>query len=79
VQHYERGYQEAIDGVLHHLLRHSPPGSNEQWRLERNAAVAMLRQVCDEHGDNAWLDRLNLADVIEKHLWRHLEAKGSTP
>lgn len=40
---------------------------------ERSAAVAMLRQVCAAHGDNDWSDNLHLADVLEKHLWRHLE------
>jgi hypothetical protein len=41
--------------------------------LEREEAIAMLRQVCGEHGDNDWEDDLHLSDVIEKHLWRHLE------
>jgi hypothetical protein len=72
-QHYERGFQAANDMMLHHLLRHAGTGDAETWRLERNAAVAMLRQVCDEHGDNDWPDNLHLADVIEKHLWRNLE------
>ena len=40
--------------------------------IERQEIVAMLRQVCENHGDNDWTDELNLADVIEKHLWRHL-------
>jgi hypothetical protein len=39
---------------------------------ERESAIAMLRQVCDEHGDNNWDEKLHLADVVEKHLWRHL-------
>lgn len=36
---------------------------------------AMLRRVCEDHGDNDWPDDLHLADVVEKHLWRHLETK----
>ena len=43
------------------------------WFLERHEVLEMLRQVCEEHGDNDWPDDLHLADVIEKHLWRHLE------
>lgn len=37
----------------------------------------MLRQVCDEFGDNDWPDNLHLADVIEKHLWDELRAESS--
>lgn len=43
--------------------------------IERQEAVHMLRQVCEEHGDNDWPDDLYLADVIEKHLYRHLNSK----
>lgn len=35
-------------------------------------ARAALRRVCEDHGDNDWPDELHLADVIEKHLARHL-------
>ena len=37
---------------------------------------AALRRVCEEHGDNDWDDRLHLADVVEKHLARHLAEKA---
>ncbi len=40
--------------------------------LQLEQARAMLRIVCAEHGDNDWPDDLHLADVIEKHLARHL-------
>lgn len=42
------------------------------WIREREAAVAALRRVCRTHGDNDWPENLHLADVIEKHLERHL-------
>jgi hypothetical protein len=35
---------------------------------EREQAVAALREVCKEFGDNDWPDNLHLSDVIEKHL-----------
>lgn len=35
-----------------------------------------LRRVCEDHGDNDWSDDLHLADVIEKHLARHLDSKA---
>ena len=43
------------------------------WITEREDIIAILRQVCAEHGDNDWPDDAHLGDVIEKHLWRHLE------
>jgi predicted secreted protein len=41
-------------------------------KAERLEAVAALRALCARHGDNDWSDNLNLSDVIEKHLGRHL-------
>jgi predicted secreted protein len=41
-------------------------------RQEREDAVKLLREICEEHGDNDWADDLHLADVLEKHLYRHL-------
>ena len=46
---------------------------------EREVAVAALRELCGEYGDNDWADDLHLADVIEKHLRRHLDAKQAAP
>lgn len=34
---------------------------------------AALRDVCADHGDSDWDDRLNLADVVNKHLRPYLE------
>lgn len=43
-----------------------------KYIIERERAVAALRSVCRDYGDNDWPDNLSLADVIEKHLARHL-------
>jgi len=40
---------------------------------EVEASRVALRQLCADHGDLEWDDRLHLADVIEKHLARHLD------
>ena len=45
--------------------------------IARDAARAALRQICEEFGDNDWPDDLHLADVIDKHLARHLRQKIS--
>lgn len=49
------------------------------WRCERADAVACLRTVCEAFGDNDWPDDLHLADVIQKHLARHLHESEPTP
>lgn len=45
-----------------------------RWVLEREAIIAQLRDLCGEFGDNNWNEKLHLADVIEKHLGKHLYA-----
>jgi len=41
-------------------------------QIERGRAIAALRDACREFGDNDWPDNLDLSDIIEKHLVRHL-------
>lgn len=43
------------------------------WIVEREAAIQTLRSACEEFGDNDWTERLNLSDIIEKHLVRYIE------
>lgn len=71
---YERGIQAGLTRALRLLLREIGPTASSEARLllERAEAVAMLRSICTEHGDNDWPDELHLADVIDKHLARHL-------
>jgi len=74
---YIRGKRAAILKVLNSCLRElgidDPVTMQSKWIAEREETVAMLRQVCAEHGDNEWPDDLHLADVVDKHLWNHLE------
>ena len=44
-----------------------------KWIVEREQTVQMLRIACRDHGDNDWPNDLHLADVIEKHLVRHID------
>lgn len=37
---------------------------------ERVDAIATLRRVCRDLGDNDWPDNLHLSDIMEKHLIR---------
>lgn len=72
---YCAGANQAYGNVLALCLQNL--GQRERkassWRLERNAAVAALREICARFGDNDWSDDLRLADVIEKHLSNHLK------
>lgn len=42
--------------------------------LEREEALVVLRRLCMEFGDMEWDENLHLADIIDKHLGRHLDA-----
>jgi hypothetical protein len=35
---------------------------------EREEAIAALRSMCADYGDNEWPETLHLADIIETHL-----------
>ena len=73
---YEAGrrmaWQEVLGMAVGALGAEDPAAGQARWILEREATVAALREVCEDHGDNDWPDDLHLADVVEKHLHRHL-------
>lgn len=75
---YERGSRAAWLSMLQLCLKNlgykSEEGAKVAWISEREQAISMLRQVCEEHGDNEWPNDLHLADIIEKHLWRNLDS-----
>ncbi len=66
-----RMLQEAISQL-------GTEGDAHRWIAERHEVVATLRRLCDVYGDNDWPDNLALQDVIEKHLWRHLDEDQGT-
>ena len=39
---------------------------------ERGEAIVVLREVCEEFGENDWTDNLHLADIVSKNLHRQL-------
>jgi len=71
-----RGHRAALVSMLQHVLRELGYEGDEMarlaWIAEREQAVATLRVVCDEFGDNDWSNDLHLSDVVDKHLARHL-------
>ncbi|XXX79151.1 hypothetical protein WMF30_10295 [Sorangium sp. So ce134] len=76
------GHRLALTGVMMHcareLGREDPMARLAVLEQERAHAVATLRRVCRDHGDNDWSDSLNLSDIIEKHLERHLPEDGGS-
>ena len=79
----EASEQKWLDGnraawvrMLSECLRELGYDSGEagahRYILEREAALAQLRMLCEYFGDNEWDETLHLADVIDKHLGRHL-------
>ena len=76
-QDYIRGSRAAWHSMLQLCLREldvdDPIAGQVQWVSEREQTVAMLRDICERHGDNDWDETLHLADVVDKHLGRYLE------
>lgn len=75
---WEQGNRMAWRMILGEAIRNlgieDVAANQARWILEREAAVAQLREVCGEFGDNDWENNLHLADVIRKHLASHLES-----
>ncbi len=71
------GKKAAYERMLNECLLHlGPAGQNKHsWASERTEAIAVLRQLCAEYGDNDWEDGLHVADIITKHLGRYLEQR----
>ncbi len=75
-QIYLRGQRSAYNNLLrfaqHELGYDTPEATAVSWQIEREEAIAALRSLCAEFGDNEWDESLHLADIIDKHLDRHL-------
>jgi hypothetical protein len=73
---YELGNRAAWLAMLAECLRHlgvdDVEAGKARWVKEREETIAQLRILCDVVGDNNWTESLYLADVVEKHLARHL-------
>jgi len=75
---YAEGSKAAWQQILNLSMRAlgSKMGSAEELTTERASAIATLRDLCEEFGDNDWPDTLNLSDIIDKHLGRYLGGDG---
>ncbi|SHH33704.1 hypothetical protein [Desulfofustis glycolicus] len=79
-QDYIRGSRNAYRFMMLHCLRELDIETDAeklekkivQLVAEREEAISVLRDICRDCGDNSWSDDLHLADIIDKHLGRHL-------
>lgn len=77
----ERSFEDGKKDAYMKMLLTCLAGLGEEgrdragWVVERRLAVLALRSLCEEFGDNDWGDNLSLADVIDKHLGRHLRER----
>lgn len=72
---YQAGKRTAWLEVLHlcnYALGYSQETEVSYLLVEREAAVAALRALCEDFGDNDWTGDTSLVDVIENHLAAHL-------
>lgn len=77
-----RVYREMLNLALRGLGLDAAPNdlAAAQHRIaalesELSDARVQLRMLCEDFGDNDWEDDDHLADVIEKHLGKHLHSE----
>lgn len=75
-QAYLGGQRSVWTSLLRECLTHLGYDNPHSWVREREQAIAQLRRLCREFGDNDWTDDLHLGDIIEKHLTDHLMRRG---
>ena len=83
--YYLRGQRSILVKQLRDILRSlDANGGNfdsyyitETVRLksEREDVISVIRMVCEDYGDNQWDESMHLGDVIDKHLYKHLNSK----
>lgn len=78
IEAYNRGVHVAATAMLRQCLFNLPDSHEKSTGFliaEREEMVQTLRWLCKDFGDNDWKADQNLADVIEKHLGKHLYAR----
>lgn len=76
-QAFLNGQHAAYRALLGECLRQLPGGERTQAQLvdERTETILLLRTLCAASGDNEWDEHLALPDIIEKHLYRHMQPR----
>ena len=73
---YLEGQRSAWRAILSESIQHLDPSEKHYAALleEREAALRVLRNLCEDFGDNDWTGDMELSHIIEKHLGKHLYA-----
>lgn len=73
---YIQGERQVWVSILQQAMSNLNPDEKAIAQLvsERAQAINTLRDICAEHGDNDWDDNLHLRDILDKHLFRHLQS-----
>lgn len=69
---HRAAWVQMLRTALQELDYGDPERTANRWAAEREAVVAALWSLCGKVGDTDWHPTDNLADVIDKHLARHL-------
>jgi hypothetical protein len=75
---HRAAWVKLLDQCLRELGYDDVEARKVAWVKEREAAIAALRSLCRDFGDNEWDEHLHLADVIDKHLGDHLHDAGGS-
>lgn len=59
---------------LNHLGVDDPVVGQHAWILEHAATLVKLREICGDYGDTDWEDDLFIPDILDKHLYNHLQS-----
>jgi hypothetical protein len=75
-----RSRAEIARQVVRSLLcdLHGDESAHLELILEIENARAVLRRLCEDHGDNDWPDDLALSDILDKHLGYYLNRATET-
>lgn len=76
IRGFRMGWASILRTALNELGYDDPEAQGKRYILEREAAITALRSACEHHGDNDWPADLHLADIIDKHLARHLDSRS---
>jgi hypothetical protein len=61
-----------LAAALQGLGRESAEWTQIRLVAEREDAIATLRRICGEFGDNDWPAELHISDILTKHLEPYL-------
>lgn len=76
---YKAARRRMIEESARWLDDDDPLKQASDWIAERADVIVKLRELCAAFGDNDWPDELHLGDVLEKHLFPHLDWPEEEP